>query len=59
MASDGEKKCRVRTPQVVRCSQKGMLGSFFETLLEITGILFILVELCGKKSHSSSVISRR
>lgn len=59
MALATKRICGAKAPQNARYSQQNILGTFFDTLVEITGILLILVELCSDKAQPPLMPSRR
>jgi hypothetical protein len=54
MALTREQVCGAKVPRITGYSQKGILWTFWDTLLEIPGILLLLAELCSDKAPSSN-----
>ena len=51
--------CEAKMPQIARCSQKSIVWTFFNTLVEVTGIVLTLAELNSDRRKSPSKLHRR
>jgi hypothetical protein len=51
--------CGAKMPQIARCSQNSIVWTFFNTLVEVTGIVLTLAELNSDRHKSPSKLPRR
>jgi hypothetical protein len=51
--------CGAKMPQIARYSQQGIVWTFFNTLMEVTGIVLMLAELNSDRHKSPSKLPRR